>query len=163
MQTHSPEVEKGVEAGKKLPRKFSSVAESFLANHTRDFAFFNNLIFVLKRLNFLFLLNWTILHLNFFSIIQFPFILLFLKTFVQELVCLKENQFSFFDILKLIFAETIHHNKLISEVFVLLFNSVWYLSYKYFCRNYYHRKRLHQFISSSKNYFCGSSSVLFVI
>ena len=37
------EVEKGVEAGKKLPRKFSSLAESFGANHTRDVAFFINL------------------------------------------------------------------------------------------------------------------------
>ena len=52
MQTHSPEVEKGVEAGKKLPRKFSSVAESFLANHTRDFAFFNNLIFCFEEIKF---------------------------------------------------------------------------------------------------------------
>ena len=33
------EVEKGVEAGKKLPRKFLRLAESFGANHTRDVAF----------------------------------------------------------------------------------------------------------------------------
>ena len=38
-----PEVEKGVEAGKKLPRKFLILAESFEANHTRDCSFFNNI------------------------------------------------------------------------------------------------------------------------
>ena len=40
---NNAEVEKGVETGKKLPRKFPSLAGSFGANHTHDFAFFNNL------------------------------------------------------------------------------------------------------------------------
>ena len=38
-----PEVEKGVEDGKELPRKFLRLAESFRANHTRYVAFCENL------------------------------------------------------------------------------------------------------------------------
>ena len=114
--------EKGVEAGNKLPRKFPRLAESVGANQTRDCASFNNLIFVLKILNFLSLLNWTILHLNSFSfcyLILFGIslrniFLLLLSTFLQELVCQKENQFSFFDILQLISAQTIQHTEFIS-------------------------------------------------
>ena len=37
------EVEKGVEDGKELPRKFLRLAESFQANHTRYVAFCENL------------------------------------------------------------------------------------------------------------------------
>ena len=37
------ETEKGVEVGKKLPRKFPSLAESFGANHTRNDKFCNSL------------------------------------------------------------------------------------------------------------------------
>ena len=36
-------MEKGVEAGKKLPKKFPSLAESFGSNHIGDLAFFNKL------------------------------------------------------------------------------------------------------------------------
>ena len=38
-----PEVEKGVEDGKELPRKFLRLAESFQVNHTRYVAFCENL------------------------------------------------------------------------------------------------------------------------
>ena len=37
------DAEKGVEAGKKLPRKCSGLAESFGPNHRHNVTFFNNL------------------------------------------------------------------------------------------------------------------------
>ena len=66
-------MEKGVEARKKLPRKFPSLAESFGLNHTRDVANFNNLKKCLKYVPFI---EKYICHRFGFHVgeeIQFPF------------------------------------------------------------------------------------------
>ena len=56
----APEAEKGVEVGKKLPRKFPSLAESFGAYRTRDVTFFNNL-----NIDLVWTFYWEIYHHKF--------------------------------------------------------------------------------------------------
>ena len=108
-------MEKGLEAVKKLPRKFPSLAESFGANPTRDVAFlitskriYNHVLFTekyvchsyhfhvseeiqfsfFKRLKFL--SAETFLHLNIISAIKVP-LLFYLIRFGTSLICISSE------------------------------------------------------------------------